>query len=94
MTEEECKEIKKEHFWYVPDIQASYLTLVLCTKSGKQYKVAIKTLEGYPELTNLTSRYLPGKHTDSYDIGYTTNNTVLKYRIQLSLFKSSLEVPS
>ena len=64
VTEEECRGINKEVFC---DIQASLLSLVLCTKSEEQYKVAIKTLEGYPfKLTKLTLRYLPGKHIYSY----------------------------
>ena len=76
VTKEECKEIDnlKEDF---TTIQASLLSLVLCTKSQKQYKVAIKTLEGYPtvsDLTKLTLRYLSGKHRDSFYSGYATNS--------------------
>ena len=79
MTEEECEGINKGYSWFIPDYTwASPLSLVLCTKSEEQYKVAIKTLEGYPsELTKLTLKYLPGKHIDSYCSGYTTNNIVL-----------------
>ena len=78
MTEEECKQIEKEYFWLIPDIQASNLTLALLTKSKEQHKVAIKTLEGYPSaMMELTLRYLSGKHIDSYYSGYTTNTTVL-----------------
>ena len=75
VTEAECKEIKNEYFWYIPDIQALDLSLVLLTKSKEQRKVAIKTLKGYPsELTKFTLRYLLGKHIGSYYSGYTTNN--------------------
>ena len=78
VTEEECEKIKNEYFWYIPDIQALDLTLVLLRKSGKQHKAAIKTLEGYPsQLTNLTLRYLTGKHIDIYYSGYTINHIVL-----------------
>ena len=63
VTKEECKEINKEDF---TTIQASLLSLILCIKSEEQYKVAIKTLKGYPfELTKLTLRYLSGIHRGS-----------------------------
>ena len=71
VTKEECKGIIKECPW-------SDLSLVLWTKSEEQYKVAIKTLEGYPTyLTKLTLRYLSGKHIDIYYSGYAVNNIVL-----------------
>ena len=66
MTEEECGGIKYSR--YNPDIiWASDLSLVLWTKSEEQYQVAIKTLKGYPsEPTQLTLRYLSGKHRYCY----------------------------
>ena len=72
VTEEECRGIREE--CYSPHIRASCLSLVLCSKSEEQYKVAIKILEGYcTDLTKLTLRYLSGKHRDSYYSGYITN---------------------
>ena len=66
VTEEECEEINKEGY---TTMQVSLLSLVLCTKSDEQYKVAIKTLKVYPfQLMKLTSRYLPGKHVYTYTI--------------------------
>ena len=67
VTEEECRGINKEGSQFNLHIWASDLSLVLCTKSEEQCKVAIKTLDGYlTRLAILTLRYLSGWYIDSY----------------------------